>query len=198
MIKKAIRSLKLVKRVFSDYYFNNINNFTFNYQNVKLESKPTIAGKVFVSNRGNLIIGSGLQANSGKNRNPIGGDTILRLICLKNAELNIGNNVSISNSTIVAKHKVTIEDNVMIGGSCRIWDTDFHSLDYRIRGTEHDIAINKAILIKKNAFIGGGTLILKGVTIGENSIVAAGSVASKSIPNDEIWGGNPAKFIRKL
>ena len=53
------------------------------------------------------------------------------------------------------------------------------------------------VRIKKNAFIGTGTIITKPVTIGERSIVGAGSVVTKNIPDDEVWAGNPAKFIRK-
>ena len=51
--------------------------------------------------------------------------------------------------------------------------------------------------IKKNAFIGMGTIITKPVTIGENVIIGAGSVVTKDIPNNEVWAGNPAKFIKK-
>ena len=51
--------------------------------------------------------------------------------------------------------------------------------------------------IKKNAFIGTGTIITKPVTIGERSIVGAGSIVTKNIPDDEVWAGNPARFIRK-
>jgi acetyltransferase-like isoleucine patch superfamily enzyme len=47
-------------------------------------------------------------------------------------------------------------------------------------------------------FIGARCIILKGVTIGEKSIVAAGSVVTKNIPEGEVWGGNPAKFIKKI
>ena len=54
------------------------------------------------------------------------------------------------------------------------------------------------VIIEDTVFIGAKCIILKGVTIGQNSIVGAGSVVTKSIPADEIWGGNPAKFIRKL
>ncbi|WP_103192495.1 acyltransferase [Formosa algae] len=46
--------------------------------------------------------------------------------------------------------------------------------------------------------MGASSIILKGVTIGENSIIGAGSVVTKSVPCNEIWGGNPAKFIRKI
>lgn len=54
------------------------------------------------------------------------------------------------------------------------------------------------MVIEDNVFIGARCIILKGVTIGENSIVGAGSVVTKSIPANEIWAGNPAKFIRKI
>ena len=53
-------------------------------------------------------------------------------------------------------------------------------------------------MIKDHAFIGAHSLILKGVTIGKYSVVGAGSVVTKSIPDGEIWAGNPAHFIRKL
>lgn len=53
------------------------------------------------------------------------------------------------------------------------------------------------VRIKKNAFIGTGTIITKPVTIGERAIVGAGSIVTKNIPDDEVWAGNPAKFIRK-
>ena len=61
--------------------------------------------------------------------NPIGGDTVLRLVVGKGAELVIGNHVGISNSTIFSKNRIEIGDYVYIGGSCKIWDTDFHTLD---------------------------------------------------------------------
>lgn len=51
--------------------------------------------------------------------------------------------------------------------------------------------------IKRGAFIGLGTIITKPVTIGEGAIVGAGSIVTKNIPDDEVWAGNPARFIRK-
>ena len=49
-----------------------------------------------------------------------------------------------------------------------------------------------------DVFIGVNSIVTKGVTIGDRSIIAAGSIVVKSIPNDEIWGGNPAKFLKKI
>ena len=54
------------------------------------------------------------------------------------------------------------------------------------------------VVIKDGAFIGAHCIILKGVSIGEKSVVGAGSVVTKSIPDGEIWAGNPAKFIRRI
>lgn len=62
-----------------------------------------------------------------------------------------------------------------------------------------DLGVKHAtVVIKDGAFIGAHTIVLKGVTIGERSIVGAGSVVSRSIPDYEIWAGNPAKFIKKV
>jgi acetyltransferase-like isoleucine patch superfamily enzyme len=58
--------------------------------------------------------------------------------------------------------------------------------------------VPKAIHIKKNAWIGAGATILQGVTIGENSVVAAGSVVSKDVPDNVIVGGIPAKIIKEI
>ncbi len=111
----------------------------------------------------------------------------------------LGKNVGISNSAIVARELVRIEDDVMIGGSCKIYDNDFHSIDYsiRINGDDNNIKI-KPIHILKGAFIGAHSIILKGVTIGEYSIIGAGSVVTKDVPSNEVWAGNPAHFIKKI
>ena len=156
-------------------------------------------GKLFISNYGKLIIGDNFKAHSGKYATTIGGDTILRLIVQKGAQLTIGDNVGISNSTIVCWNKIEIGDYVYIGGGCKIWDTDFHSIEPIERIQNNDKNIKTAsIKIGDYAFIGGSSIILKGVTIGKNSVVGAGSVVTKNIPDNEVWGGNPAKLIYSL
>ena len=54
------------------------------------------------------------------------------------------------------------------------------------------------VKIEDNAFVGARSMILKGITIGKNSIIGAGSVVTKSVPENEIWAGNPARFVRKI
>lgn len=79
-----------------------------------------------------------------------------------------------------------------------IFDTDFHPLDALKRRIGFEGMKSKPVTIEDDAFIGAHCVICKGVTIGSRSIVAAGSVVVKDIPRNEIWGGNPARFIRKI
>lgn len=158
-----------------------------------------INGILFIKNEGEISIGDGFKANSGLSFTPIGGDTKLKIIVTKNAVLDIGSNVGMSNSTIYCTNKISIGNYVLIGNSCKIWDTNFHSIDPEERCFNGDREILSApVIIEDKAFVGGGVTILKGVTIGENSIIAAGSVVTKSVPPNQIWGGNPAQFIRNL
>lgn len=153
----------------------------------------------FATNGGALFFGDNCKVNSGKKYNPIGGDTRCAFIAQGDGIIKIGDSVGISNSTFVAKSNITIEDDVLIGGGCCIYDTDFHSIVYEERIQNPDPGIvSKPVLIKKGAFIGAHCIILKGVIIGEKSIIGAGSVVTKSVPDGEIWGGNPAHFIRKI
>ena len=86
-----------------------------------------------------------------------------------------------------------------IGGGCCIYDTDFHSISFEDRHQCPDVHIkSKPVHIKRGAWIGAHTTILKGVTVGEKSVVGACSVVTKDIPDGEIWAGNPAHFIRKI
>lgn len=86
---------------------------------------------------------------------------------------------------------ITIEPGVYITHGCTILS---HFLNTKLPPTKF---VSGEIRIKKNAFIGCNTVICNSVTIGENAVVGAGSIVNKDIPPNEIWGGNPAKFIKK-
>lgn len=98
-----------------------------------------------------------------------------------------------------------IGNNVVIGANTRLNDSNDHCINYLERRMEREckdwskLNIDHApIVIEDDVFIGACCIISKGITIGARSIVAAGSVVVKSIPADEVWGGNPAKFIKKV
>ncbi|MDO4306354.1 MAG: acyltransferase [Eubacteriales bacterium] len=158
-----------------------------------------VNGRIYRRGRGKLILGDNVTINSSKHSNVLGGNDYTTLYTRRDAEIVIGNYVGISNACIVCFNKISIGNHVLIGADCKIYDTDFHSLDAELRG-KPDVDIPKCapIVIEEKAFIGAHSIILKGVHIGKGSIVGAGSVVTKDIPDNEVWAGNPARFIRKL
>jgi len=83
----------------------------------------------------------------------------------------------------------------MISSNCSITSTT-HPTDSAKRFAEDEIT--KPVIIGKNAWLGMGAVLLPGVTIGDDSIVGAGSVVTKNVPPKSIVVGNPAKFLRKI
>ena len=122
-----------------------------------------------------------------------------KITVYKDAILEINGIVSMSNTTIVCTKHIVLGNNVMVGGGTTIVDSDFHSMDYRHWNTPNDELLmkRKDVVIGNNVFIGMNSIILKGVTIGDGAIIAAGSLVNKDIPEGEIWGGNPVIFISK-
>lgn len=207
LIKKYILNNKILKYLYFKYrsivtFPNNLYHIVlFRIKNVSIGKDFRIRGKISIKNPGSIIIGDNFLANSGLKYNNIGPDRVLRFITQGKGKITIEDNVGITNSIFYSSSSITISSGVFIGAGCKVWDTDFHSLDPKIRGTKDDHGINvksSPIFIAEKAFIGGNVSILKGVQIGRNSIVAAGSVVFNSIPENEIWGGNPAKKIVSL
>jgi len=151
-------------------------------------------------NNGRMFIGDKFRINNGYVSNVIGRQQRC-IFSVKGGELKIGENVGMSSSSIVCHDKVTIGNNIKIGGNVVIYDTDFHSQSYKKRIASPEILDNvttKEIIIEDNVFIGAHSIILKGTKIGQNCIIGAGSVVSGVIPSNEIWAGNPAKYIKGL
>jgi acetyltransferase-like isoleucine patch superfamily enzyme len=88
---------------------------------------------------------------------------------------------------------IIIDDGVLIAPKVSLL-----SESHPIEPENRHALVPKAIHIKRNAWIGAGATILQGVTIGENSVVAAGSVVSKDVPDNVVVGGTPAKIIKKI
>jgi len=108
--------------------------------------------------------------------------------------ITLGKNVFINHAcTFLDLGGITIEDDVQIGPKVNLI-TENHPVD----PAKRKYLDLKSILIKRNAWIGAGATILPGVTIGENSIVAAGAVVNKDVPANSIFGGIPAKFIKAI
>ena len=161
---------------------------------------PVINGRIliaFFADRGHFKFGKNVVINSSVASNPVGGHKTVLLIKGNDALIEIGDNVGISNAIICAKEHVYIGNGVSLGAGCRIIDTDFHSMNFEERKANINIP-SAPVVIKDRAFIGSNALILKGVTIGEESVIGAQAVVTRNVPPGEIWAGNPARFIKKL
>ena len=108
--------------------------------------------------------------------------------------IKLGKNIFINHAcTFLDLGGIRIEDDVQIGPKVNLI-TENHPVDPSKR--KHlDL---KPILIKRNAWIGAGATILPGVTVGENSVVAAGAVVNRDVPANTIVGGVPAKILRTI
>src|SRR5580698_5935573 len=110
-------------------------------------------------------------------------------------EIRVGRNVFVNqNCTFYDLGGLGIADDVMIGPNVSII-TAGHPVKPSQR---RNITIGNPIVIERNVWIAAGATILGGVTVGENSVVAAGSVVTKDVPPNTLVGGNPARVIRSL
>lgn len=138
----------------------------------------------------------------------IGENTMVWQFCviLKNAKIGNGCNI---NCHVFIENEVVIGNNVTIKPGVQIWDgitledsvfigpnvTFTNDLFPRSKNIDYEM---KKTLVQKGASIGANATILGGVTIGENALIGAGSVVTKDIPANEIWIGNPARFLKNI
>ena len=176
-------------------FWNTLNRLGMG--NAKIGKNFRSCGLIRVRNRGKIAIGDKVTINSAPMANPVGGQGQTILVAQKGAKITIGSGSGLSNCAIFAAEGVTIGKQVMLGAGVKIYDTDFHPVDFTAR-MEKKPPKKAAVTIGDGAFIGAHSIILKGVTIGEKSVIGAGSVVTKNVPDHEIWAGNPAKFIRKI
>lgn len=106
----------------------------------------------------------------------------------------IGRNVFFNqNCTLYDLAGIDIADDVMIGPNVSII-TSGHPIEH----TQRRSTVGKPIVIERNVWIAAGATIIGGVTIGENSVVAAASVVTKNVPPNTFVAGNPARAIRSV
>ena len=201
MIICLFKALRKLKRIVLHPIYNPIAKSILYLNGATFQKGLKVAGllKIDVTRRGKLTIGNNLHINSGNNYNVIGRQQ--KTIFWVEGELIIGDNVGMSSTAIICNYQITIGNNVTVGGNTVIYDTDFHNLDPQIRNDkilDKHTATKLPVLIEDNVFIGAHSTILKGVSIGKNSIVGACSVVTKNIPDNEIWAGNPAQFVKAI
>lgn len=199
LIRYSYKAFKRLAGIIGDAWSHLVCSILFYLNNVRHKDfKTSGIPYVHTSLSSRISIGSGFRMHNGLRGNPIGRPQKCVFAADKNARIIIGKNVGISCTVINCQLKITIGNNVMIGGGTCIYDSDFHQLDPEQRINNQGEIRKKEVRIGNNVFIGAHSLILKGVHIGDNAIIGAGSVVTKNVPENEIWGGNPARFITKV
>lgn len=174
------------------------NKFFMKYYKVECGKEFRCVGRLIIQGHGSYHFGNNLTIYSKETVNPIGGNrTVFQTI--NGGRIIIGDQVGMSHAILCSRSEINIEDHVMIGSGVKIFDHDFHSLNYeeRMQNGDRDVK-TRPILIKEGAFIGAHAMILKGVTIGKHSVIGAGTVVTKDVPDKEVWAGNPARFVKRL
>lgn len=115
----------------------------------------------------------------------------------RGSRISIGARTATSNNiSIVAMDSIQIGEDCLIGDLVCIVDCDCHEINPATR--RHTVGETAPVSIGKNVWLGSRVMVLKGVTIGENTVVAAGAVVTKSLPANTIAAGVPAKVVREI
>ncbi len=148
-------------------------------------SRPYVWGNPVIHNFGKIIAGNNFKIHSFASRCSIG--------IAPGAKLIIKDHVFINNGCwIHSYNSINIGSNVKIGPYCILLSGDGHLNDYGLEESPEEITL------EDNVWLGARTTVLKGVKIGSNSIIGAGSVITKDIPSNCMAAGNPAKVLKKI
>lgn len=170
---------------------------------VEIAEKVQIQGRPIVSlaSGSRIRIGARCVLCSDSQINALGINHPVVLRTLRpGAEIVIGEDTGMSGGSICAAVSVRIGAGCLIGANVTLADTDFHALSPANRryNRNPDEIVVSPIVIEDNVFIGADVFVLKGVTIGKNSVIGAGSVVTRDIPENSIAAGNPARVIKSI
>lgn len=163
---------------------------------VYLHPKAELYVPVRCDGRGKVSVGKGTMIGSTCAPRAGNGEVLLQARST-DAVIEIGENVWFSNNiSMISNQRILVGDNCLIGDFVSVFDSDFHTIDPVHRRSS--AGKTSPVTIGNNVWFGSRVTVLKGVSIGENSIISPQSVVTGDIPANCIAGGNPAKVIRMI
>jgi acetyltransferase-like isoleucine patch superfamily enzyme len=151
-----------------------------------LGARVTLTGRPKVFNEGTMTFGARCRLDSTV--------ATLELVAIAGGHLEIGNNVFINyGSSLVSSKHVKIGDDSLIGTHVMVMDCDFHRVEDKVWDTT-----GEEIVIEERVWLGNRSIVLKGVRIGHDAVVAAGSVVTRDVPPRTVVAGVPARVVRRF
>lgn len=151
-----------------------------------LGRRVTLRGNPAVTNEGRMTIGNSVRLVSTVAR--------LELVALSTGHLEIGDNVFINyGCSLVSSAHVLIGNDCLIGTHVMVMDCDFHRVEDKAWDTS-----GEPIMIEDRVWLGNRSMVLKGVRIGHDAVVAAGSVVTHDVEPRTLVAGVPAKRVRRF
>lgn len=193
--------VKRVARFFSGKIYSPVKTFVIaRLWRIKCGKNVRIVGRAIIRSyeRNAITIGDNVVFMAAQDQNLVGLVNPTILCANKGGRIVIGRHTGLSSPVINARKRVEIGNYVNVGGNVRIFDHDFHPLNWQARRPPQKSAEVrvKPVVIEDDCFIGTNAIILKGSHIGARSIVAAGSVVfGLDIPPDSLVKGNPAIVV---
>jgi acetyltransferase-like isoleucine patch superfamily enzyme len=169
--------------------------FYLKRRNVVFGEKLTVFGKPLVINRGIINIGMNCKLISSSKFYGQGLQPVSLYTLNETSRINIGNSCTLNGTSIRSVSHISIGNDCVFAPDVKIVDHD-HPLSSTERHSTNYIA--EPITIEDNVWVGFNVIILKGIRIGKNSIIGAGSVVVKDIPENCIAAGIPAKVIKEI
>ncbi len=186
-IKNPMKSYGYVKMLLRGHYYKI--KYKLTNRNVRIGKNFKVIRGFSIKGPGKVIIGDNVLVDGSMY-------AVTPWTHDESASIIIGNNVFLNGTRFGCAKRIEVGDNCILG-DCRILDTDFHSI-LPGRRNDPEYIQSSPIKIGKNVWIGLGCVILRGVTIGDNSTVSALSVVHNDVPEYTCYGGNPAVLIKRI
>jgi maltose O-acetyltransferase len=163
----------------------------------RVVGEPVVLQPVLLLGEGEIIVGRNVEFGWPTSVGFFSGYSHIEAV-VEGSVIEFGDNVQVNNNAFIKSEGpgIRVGREALLGSFVEIFDSDFHELHpERRRGGRPKMG---TVDIGENAFIGDGSKILKGVTIGPHSVVGAGSVVTSSVPEGVVAAGNPARIVREL
>lgn len=192
LMQRAVRELRcLITTYFSRTYLS--------LYGVSLQQGAKFFGVpyIYVHPNSEIKIGKNVVFRSSEYSNTIGLKQKCYLSTGSEGRIIIGNDCGFSGTVISAVTSIVIGDRVLCGANVTICDSDRHSIDSELR-FRGDTGKAAQINISNDVWIGMNSVLMKGVSIGDGSVVAANSVVTRNVPSGVIVAGSPARVVKRL